>query len=57
METRGLLTKTVKPIPASKIVQDSLFMEVSEVRHVACSGRGRFRVLGVYSCEAGHNLA
>lgn len=38
------------------IMQDSRFMEVSELRHVVYSGWGRFHVLGEYAREAATTL-
>ena len=51
----GVRVYLVKAVPAGKVMQDSRFMEVSELRHVVHSCWGRFRVFGVYAREAGHN--
>jgi hypothetical protein len=45
----------VNTVPTSEVMQDSRFMEVSQLRHVVNSCRWRFRILGVNACEARHN--
>lgn len=46
----------VKTVTTSEVMQDSWFMEVSQLRHVVHSCRGCFRVFGVYTRKARHNL-